>query len=92
MPELPEIETIKKELKYFCLKKKIIKIIIYTNKLRFKIPKKIKKINKETIIKIKRYSKYILIKTNKNYILIHLGISGNILLVNKNIKKKKHDH
>ncbi len=92
MPELPEVETIKKELKEIILGKKIIKVNIYTKKLKYKIPKKIKFICKETITKIKRYSKYILIKTNKNYILIHLGISGNILILNENIKKKKHDH
>ncbi len=92
MPELPEVEIIKKELKKNILGKKIIKFIIYTNKLKYKINKKIQNIHQEIIIKIKRYSKYILIKTNKNYILIHLGISGNILILNKNFKKKKHDH
>ncbi len=91
MPELPEVETIKKELKTYCLKKKIIKIIIYNNKLKYKIPKKIKKVKKQKILDIKRYSKYIVIKTNNYYLLIHLGMSGNILLIN-NIKKKKHDH
>ncbi len=91
MPELPEIETIKKELKKNCLNKKINNIIIYNNKLKYNISKKIKKIKKQIIINIKRYSKYLIIKTKKYYLLIHLGMSGNILLIN-NIKKTKHDH
>ncbi len=92
MPELPEIETIKKELKKNCLKKKINNIIIYNNKLKYIIPKKIKKIKEQIILKIKRFSKYLIIKTNKYYLLIHLGMSGNILLINNIQKNTKHDH
>ncbi len=92
MPELPEVEIIKKELKKNCLNKKINKIIIYNNKLKYTISKKIQKIKNQIIVKIKRFSKFIIIKTNKYYLLIHLGMSGNILLINNNQKKTKHDH
>ncbi len=92
MPELPEVETIKNELKKYCLNKKINKILIYTKQLKYKISKEIKKIKGQKIIKIKRYAKYLLIKTNIYYILIHLGMSGNILLLNNKKKKNKHDH
>ncbi len=93
MPELPEVEIIKKELKKNCLNQKIKKVLIYTKKLKFKITKKIKIIEGKKILNIKRYSKYLLIKINTSYcILIHLGISGNILLLKKNKKKNKHDH
>ncbi len=92
MPELPEVETIKRELKKNCLNKKIKKVFIYTKKLKFKITKKIRIIEGQTIINIKRYSKYLLIKTSNNYILIHLGMSGNIFLLKKKKKKNKHDH
>ncbi len=91
MPELPEIEIIKKNLINFCLNKKIIKIEIYTKKLRYKIPKIIKRIKNKKITKINRYSKYLIIKIYKLYLLIHLGISGNILITKKNILQKN-DH
>ncbi len=93
MPELPEVETIKRDLLKNCKNIKIKKIYIYIKKLKFKINKKITQIKNEIILKIKRYSKYILIKTtNKNYILIHLGMSGNIFIFKDNINRNKHDH
>ncbi len=91
MPELPEVEIIKKDLLIHCLNKKIKKINIYIKKLKYKIPKEIKKIKNQKILKIKRYSKFLIIKIYIGYILIHLGMSGNILITNKK-KIKKHDH
>ncbi len=92
MPELPEVETIKNDLKKYLLNKTITKILIYSKKLKYKISKKLLNLKKQKIIKIKRYSKYIVINTNKGFILIHLGISGNIFILNKKIPKSKHDH
>ncbi len=93
MPELPEVETIKNDLITCCLNKTVKKVYIYQNHLRYKIDKNIMNIENKKFIYIKRYSKYILIKfNNKNYILIHLGMSGNIYILNKNTKITKHDH
>ncbi len=92
MPELPEIEVIKQELKYFFLNQTITKTKIYTKKLKYKITKEIKNLNNQKIKNIKRYSKYIIITTNKGFLLIHLGMSGNIFILNKNLTLSKHDH
>ena len=94
MPELPEVETSKKYLKQFLLNAKIINIQTYVHKLRWEINPDIKKIFNNTIIlKIDRIGKYILIHTsNKNTLILHLGMSGYLSISEKKFKKVKHDH
>ena len=58
MPELPEVEIVKRSLKNKANYKKIKKIIIKNRNLRFKIQKNFKKILEgRTIINVSRFSK-----------------------------------
>ena len=93
MPELPEVETTVKGLEPI-RKKKINKIDIHTNKLRYKIPRVVKKILiNSKISNIRRIAKYIIIDLDNNYsLIIHLGMSGRLKINNNNFVKIKHDH
>ena len=94
MPELPEVETSKRYLNQYLLNAKIINVQTNVPKLRWKINPDIKKIFNNTIIlKIDRIGKYILINTsNKNTLILHLGMSGYLSINEPNFKKIKHDH
>ena len=94
MPELPEVETSKEYLKLFLLNSKILDIKINVSKLRWKINPDLKKIFSNTkISKIHRIGKYILINaSNKNTLIIHLGMSGHLTIEEPNFQIKKHDH
>ncbi len=91
MPELPEVEVVKKSLKNKIINLSFRKVIINTNKLRYTINKNlIKTITNKKILTISRRSKYILINLDKNItILIHLGMTGKFYLVDKKNRKKK---
>ena len=91
MPELPEVEVVKKSLKKTVLNLVIKNIEIHNKALRFPIEvKKMKKMIKAKIISIKRRSKYILINLNNDFtILIHLGMTGKIFIVNSKNQKFK---
>ena len=85
MPELPEVEVVKRSLDRKIKFQKINKVVVRNRNLRFKIPKnfevflKNKKINK-----ILRKSKYLIFHLNNNsFLKIHLGMSGTIHLVSK---------
>ena len=94
MPELPEVQTTVQGMQIL-LNKKITKIKIYSIKLRYKIPKNIPKIFKNSkIITIYRIGKYIVLNSKDHYSLIfHLGMSGRIrILKSSKFIKKKHDH
>ena len=94
MPELPEVQTTVQGLQIL-LNKKITNIKIYSTKLRYKIPKNIQKILKNSkIIKIYRIGKYIVVNSQNHYSLIfHLGMSGRLrILKPSTFVNKKHDH
>jgi len=93
MPELPEVETTVRDLNF--IKNLIIKKInLYRKDIRYPIPKKIIKISKnQKILKTYRIGKYIIINLDNLYsIVIHLGMSGRLKLLNRNQKLDKHDH
>ena len=83
MPELPEVEIVKRSLKNNVKYKKIKKVIISNRNLRFKIQKKFENTLKgRLILSVERFSKYIILTlSNNKYCLIHLGMSGTLHLV-----------
>ena len=88
MPELPEVEVVKKSLRK-TIYELIIKNIEIPNKfLRYKINEKLlKKMIKSKVLSVSRRSKYIFINLNNGYtIMIHLGMTGKIILVQGNYK------
>jgi len=94
MPELPEVQTTVNGLQSL-INKEITNIELYSIKLRYLIPKKIKKITKNNkILQIYRIGKYIILNLSNNYsIIFHLGMSGRLIISNKNkYKFAKHDH
>jgi formamidopyrimidine-DNA glycosylase len=95
MPELPEVETICQGLRTEILNKTITQVYQLTNlKLRQEIPKDIvEKILNKKITQINRRSKYIQIFLDDELVmLIHLGMSGKLLIKNMAYKYAKHDH
>ncbi len=93
MPELPEIETIKRGIN--CLVgNKINDLIIRNDSLRYKISHTLKHdIVGKIIISIKRRAKYLLLELTNGFIIIHLGMSGRLTLLNDtSTLVKKHDH
>ena len=94
MPELPEVQTSVEGLQSL-INKKIISIVIYTKKLRYIVPEKIIKVNKnKKILKIYRIGKYIIINLDNLYsIILHLGMSGRLKILDKSLyRHEKHDH
>ena len=89
MPELPEVEIVKQSLNKSITGKIIKDILIKNRNLRFKIPKNFEKnILKKKITKVDRFSKHLILKfEDSSNLMIHLGMSGTIHLINKSRKK-----
>ena len=82
MPELPEIEIVKRSLFKKINKAKIVKVKINNKNLRYKIPQTFsKKLVNEKILKISRRSKYLIFHFKNKLLLVHLGMSGKFLIV-----------
>ena len=84
MPELPEVEIVKRSLVKTINKAKIIEIKIKNKNLRYKISGKIcKYLINQQIINISRRSKYLIIHFKNFFLLIHLGMTGKLLVMRK---------
>ena len=108
MPELPEVEIVRKSLDKKIRQKKVKKVIIRNRNLRIKIPSNFKKVlENKKISKVSRFSKYLIINLPKDeFCIIHLGMSGTIHLIknkhkssltnlsfyNSPLLPKKHNH
>ena len=106
MPELPEVEVVKKSLVKRILRNSIKKVKINNSNLRYKVDlKKLKILENKKIINIKRKSKYLIFEfENKYSLLVHLGMTGYFYFKNNNFFQKtsfymsleknnnKHDH
>ena len=86
MPELPEIEVLKRSLNRNIKLTKINKIKINNPNLRYKVPLSLNNTLKGQIIKnVSRISKYLIFNIkNEKKLLIHLGMSGTIHIIKKN--------
>ncbi len=94
MPELPEVETTVNGIKPWLENKVIKKINIYNDSLRWKIPANLPdKYQTQTVTSVTRRAKYILIHLDSGTTLImHLGMSGSLVVNTENASLAKHDH
>ena len=91
MPELPEVEVVKRSL-VNKIQNSIVKAVkINDGRLRYRVDKnKIKKIIGLRIKKISRRSKFLLFFfNNKTVMLVHLGMTGKFFFINKKNTKYK---
>lgn len=95
MPELPEVEIVKTQL-HPLVNQTIEDVKVNVEKLRTKVNKVVlSKLKKEKIVSLYRRNKYIILETSHNWIVVHLGMTGQLLL--RDIKENneqaiKHEH
>jgi len=94
MPELPEVETICRGIRPYIQGKRIHTITIRQHQLRWLIPDDFKpRLEGQIIQSISRRGKYCLLHTRTNLIIIiHLGMSGHLRLVDCQQPVTQHDH
>ncbi len=97
MPELPEVENIKRTLfRDLSLPQKVDSIVFLRKDLRFPIPiKSLKNLKGKILIDINRRGKYLLFQFTKEILLSHLGMSGYWRVEHNHFRDKKllkHDH
>jgi len=93
MPELPEVETTRRALQPICEGRTITKIVVRDRRLRWPIPTDInQRFRDQTILRLRRRSKYLLIDTTAGSLILHLGMSGSLCHVPTQTPPRKHDH
>ena len=91
MPELPEVEVVKRSLEKKILNLVIKDVKIVEGSLRYKLNKyKILKLKGKRFKRICRRSKFLIFFTNHDQLmLVHLGMTGKFFFLNKKYKKFK---
>lgn len=91
MPELPEVETVKRGL--VKIENKKVRSFFRSDKnLRFASNLNFERIINAKIIKIKRRARYLVVEFDNNLsLIIHLGMTGKVTISDK-FEKLKHDH
>jgi formamidopyrimidine-DNA glycosylase len=92
MPELPEVETTRRGL--LPLIGNVVKsVTIRHPTLRWPIPQHLPQtLANQTLRGLTRRAKYILCEYDSGVLLLHLGMSGRVQLLDTNYPPEKHDH
>ena len=81
MPELPEVETVRKGLIQGMLNKTFEDVLVRREGLRYPFPDDLATLAGTTVVNVRRRAKYLLIDLSDNRVLLsHLGMSGRYTL------------
>ena len=93
MPELPEVETVCRELKKACKGQEVVRVQSSKKKLRNGVPsRRLQQLVGEKILDVRRRAKYIIFDLESYSVLNHLGMSGWWRVQKNLIEKSSHDH
>ena len=92
MPELPEVETTRNGIRPFLCEQQIQSVVIRQGSLRWPVSEQLYAIKNAVVEEVLRRGKYIILCLSKGGILIHLGMSGSLRVVDTLKLPEKHDH
>ena len=93
MPELPEVETTKRGIEPHITNKRVEEVIIRQKRLRWDVPNILSaELTGHSITTVARRGKYLLLESAKGTLLMHLGMSGSLRIVDSELVAGKHDH
>ena len=90
MPELPEVETIKRDLESIIVGKKIKDVEVKRAKIikELSVENFIKRVQNQEIKGISRRGKMIILKFSSQYLIVHLRMTGQIIYGDKQQESK----
>lgn len=93
MPELPEVQTTVNYLAPRLVGLTVTSFRCFNRKLRQPVPASLaKKLIRQTIRRIYRRAKYIIVESDNGALIIHLGMSGTLRFAKESTPRLKHDH
>jgi formamidopyrimidine-DNA glycosylase len=94
MPELPEVETVRRTLKNVIIGKKVKQINIFYDKMLLNENKDSfkAKLQGKTIIDISRYAKYLIFEFEDVSLVSHLRMEGKYFITLASVPHQKHEH
>ncbi|HEX4919065.1 MAG TPA: bifunctional DNA-formamidopyrimidine glycosylase/DNA-(apurinic or apyrimidinic site) lyase [Limnobacter sp.] len=92
MPELPEVEITKRGVAQHFEGQRLLKCTVREPRLRWPVSEAVHQCEGEVLAQVSRRSKYMLMHFEAHALVVHLGMSGSMRIVDKNTPWEKHDH
>ncbi|PKG85032.1 DNA-formamidopyrimidine glycosylase [Colwellia sp. 75C3] len=92
MPELPEVEVCRLGISPHIIAQHVSEVIIRNGSLRWPIPEEICSVVGLPVLNVDRRAKYLLLRFSTGTILMHLGMSGTVRVIEPETPIAKHDH
>ena len=93
MPELPEVETVRRGLAPHLRGRRFVAAVVREARLRWPVPADLEaRIRGRRILDLQRRGKYLLMQLDDGWLICHLGMSGNLRLMPAGTPLQKHDH
>jgi len=97
MPELPEVETIRRGIEPRVAGRRILSVRVYDGRLRWPVPLTLPSLLADArIVAVERRSKYLLFRAittaGPGTLLLHLGMTGSLRVFTNAPARRRHDH
>ena len=93
MPELPEVETTRRGIAPHSEGKQVAELVIRDPRLRWPVPDDLpQRLAGQTLREADRRAKYLLLRFDHGTVIVHLGMSGSLRVINDDSEPQKHDH
>lgn len=93
MPELPEVETVRRGLSPHLTGRTLIGARVRNPALRWPVPPDLEaQVAGRRILDCQRRGKYLLLRLDQGGLILHLGMSGSLRLLTRDLPPTPHDH
>ncbi|MEX1109850.1 MAG: bifunctional DNA-formamidopyrimidine glycosylase/DNA-(apurinic or apyrimidinic site) lyase [Dongiaceae bacterium] len=93
MPELPEVETTRRGIEPWLVGHRIERVVVRDRRLRWPVSRSLPaRLRGTTVRAVGRRAKYLLITTDAGTLILHLGMSGSLHVLDATAPPLAHDH
>jgi formamidopyrimidine-DNA glycosylase len=93
LPELPEVETTRRGIAPHLLGQRISGVVVRDGRLRWPVPSDLAAtLTGQRIHDVRRRGKYLLLDCADGTLILHLGMSGSLRVVDRGLPPGPHDH
>lgn len=92
MPELPEVEVTRRGIAPYLTGQTIREVVVREPRLRWRVPAEVHALAGRRIRSVRRRGKYILVDCGDGHLILHLGMSGSLRILQPDTPPEKHDH
>lgn len=92
MPELPEVEVTRRGIAPHLVGRRITSVAVREPRLRWPVPAAVRRLAGRTVRGVARRGKYLLLDCGDGHLILHLGMSGSLRVVDAGEPPGRHDH